>query len=77
MWVVVNWAPDLPADAPLQLRPLNPQEIDWLEKVLEDAYFDVFARLFPTDEERLRGARFPDERRPSEPELDDNTKTSD
>ncbi len=54
--VVVNWAPDLEGDHLLILRPLKPGEKSWLEKALADAYHDVYARLFPTDEERLRGA---------------------
>ena len=42
----------------LSLRQLNAEEAAWLERNLEDAYFDVFARLFPAEEDRLRGARF-------------------
>ena len=57
MWVVIKWTPGLSLEAPLQLRPMHSDEMEWLEKELEDAYFDLFARLFPTDEDCLRGAR--------------------
>lgn len=57
LMVVMNWTPDLGSDFILLLRPANPDEADWLRKELADAYFDVFARLFPSEEERLCGAR--------------------
>ena len=60
MMAVVNWSADLTSEHNLLLRPLNADERNWLSKELEDAYFDVFARLFKSDEERLAGADFPD-----------------
>jgi len=60
MMVVVNWTSDLTSEHALLLRPLNPEEKNWLNGELADAYFDVFARLFVSDEERLGGADFSD-----------------
>ncbi len=60
LMVVANWAPDLTADHILLLRPLNADELAWLQRPIEDAYFEIFSRLFPEDGERLRGADFSD-----------------
>ena len=58
--VVVNWTSDLTSEHALLLRPLNQAERNWLKGELADAYFDVFARLFVSDGERLGGADFSD-----------------
>ena len=60
MMAVVNWSADLTSENYLLLRPLNTDEHNWLSKELVNAYFDVFARLFKADEERLAGADFSD-----------------
>ena len=59
-YAVTNWEPGMSAEEILRLRPLNREETAWLLPQIEDAYFDIFARLFPTDAERLHGARFSD-----------------
>jgi hypothetical protein len=63
MMVVVNWTSDLTSEHALLLRPLSDDEGIWLKRQLADAYFDVFARLFVSDEERLSGADFSDTNR--------------
>lgn len=55
--LVVNWAPDLQGDEILVLRPLGEAETEALQSALEDAYFDVLARFFPTEAELLGGMR--------------------
>ena len=54
--VVVNWQPGMKTGQNLELRPLSQLESDWLESELEDAVFEVWARLFPTDEAIKTGA---------------------
>lgn len=54
--VIVNWTPGISSEQILVLRALKDEEIAWLEKELADAYFDVFARLFPAEADRWGGS---------------------
>ncbi len=60
-YVVVNWVPGMKPVQNLELRPLTEPESAWLEPNLEDAVFEVWARLFPNDEAIRNGAEPSDE----------------
>jgi len=55
-YVIINWQPGMEPEANLELRPLNECESGWLEPELEDAVFEVWARLFKDDEAMRNGA---------------------
>ena len=59
--VIVNWAIGMKAGELLTLRPLNDKEVAWLKPRLEDAYFEIFATLFPADHNVTNGGVIPED----------------
>ena len=53
--VIVDWKPDMGSSSRLHLRVLSQAEAKWLEDQLEDAMFEIWARLFPTDHSVTNG----------------------
>ena len=59
--VIVNWKPDMEPGQNLYLRPLMEAESTWLETQFEDAFFEIWARLFPDDESIINGSIPPED----------------